>query len=198
MYTTETSITLLEGLRHRDDNAAWSRFDNRYRSMLVAVARRFGLDLHDAEDAAQRTLLAFVETYRAGKYDRDRGRLKNWLIGIARHKIEDVHKERARRPVAAGWKSASVDCVALLRDPASVTAIWDKEWRAGILRACFERAQTQFSARDVEIFRRLTVREQGIPDVADAMNMEPNAVYVVKHRILKFMREIQAEVTESW
>src|SRR5205823_5538374 len=50
---TRTSTALLEALKDRSDHAVWWEFDGRYRPLLMAVGRRLGLDVADAEDAAQ-------------------------------------------------------------------------------------------------------------------------------------------------
>ena len=48
---TVTSITLLEGLKDPRNEAAWRRFMDRYRPILIGFARRLGLSPSDAEDA---------------------------------------------------------------------------------------------------------------------------------------------------
>ena len=95
MISTITSLTLLEGLRTNEDAAAWRRFDERYRPLLIDVSLRLGLGRHDADDAAQRTILSFIKAYQKGQYDPDRGRLRSWLLGIAKNEIAEIHAERA-------------------------------------------------------------------------------------------------------
>lgn len=75
MLTTNTA--LLEGLRETGNDAIWKVFCTRYRPVVIAVARRLGLNADEAEDATQEALLAFATAYRQGKYDRDKGRLRS-------------------------------------------------------------------------------------------------------------------------
>ena len=74
----------------------------------------------DAADVAQETLTDFLRDYRAGKYDRRRGRLRSWISGIARHRVLDTLRQRARNQATRG-ESAFDE----LPDDARLTAIWD-------------------------------------------------------------------------
>jgi len=74
MCTTVTSVTLLEKMRGGNEEA-WQRFCARYEPVILSLARRAGLQEDDARDVAQETLVAFIEAFRRGKYDRDRGQL---------------------------------------------------------------------------------------------------------------------------
>jgi RNA polymerase sigma-70 factor, ECF subfamily len=94
---TVTTSTLLRGLLASRDDRAWCEVDERYRPIVLRLAERCGLDADDAADVAQETLTQFFEDYRAGKYDRQRGRLRAWLTGIARHRIADARRRRGAR-----------------------------------------------------------------------------------------------------
>ena len=73
---TRTNTVLLLGLAEPDNQAAWSEFDARYRPVLVAFARRLGMQEAEAQDVAQDTLLRAVQDFRQGKFDAARGRLR--------------------------------------------------------------------------------------------------------------------------
>ncbi len=118
---TRTTTALLEALLDPDDDEVWHDFDRRYRPILVAFARRLGLPAEDAADAAQDTLTRFVGSYRDGKYDRDRGRLRSWIIGIARHCIYDIHQRRATDP------KRGLSAISELPDESALSAMWDEE-----------------------------------------------------------------------
>jgi len=185
---------LLARLEDPTDQVAWERFDARYRGMLIGFARRLGLDLADAEEAAQRTLIAFCKAYREGKYDRDKGRFRHWLRGMARNEIARLYKEKARQPLPVSQRSSLEAVLQLVRDPEPLTAIWEEQWQAHIVRECLRRAAGHFSARDVEVFKRLMIEEQSVERITQAMDVSQHVVYHAKHRILAFMCSIQAEL----
>ena len=78
-----TTSLVLERLKEFDNHSAWNLFSGWFREPVVAFARRMGLKGADADDAAQETLLAFARAYREGRYDSSKGRLSEWLFGIA-------------------------------------------------------------------------------------------------------------------
>ncbi len=194
MDSGNTSLTLLRGLGDPNNSAAWERFDAIYRPMLVKFGLHLGLDPTDAEEAAQRTTVAFCRAFQEGKYDQNKGRFRNWLLGIARHEISDLRAERARQPMTPAQRSSINDALALLSDSESLSSIWEREWRDHILSLCLQRAKRSFTQRDIRVFEMLTGERMSADQVAQQMGMKPAAVYQVKHRILKFMGEVKAEL----
>ena len=194
MSSSQTSLTLLEKLGNLGDEVAWQRFDDDYRPMVKRFARRMGLEEHDADDAAQRTLLAFQRRFADGGYDREKGRLKNWLLGMARYEIADLCAERARQPIPASQRSSIEAALNMLRDPESISACWEQEWQNHVVRECFARIKTRFNSRDAKIFEMLTMDEQDPGDVAKAIGVSPQVVRQVKYKILRYMRGVRNEL----
>ncbi len=77
------------------DKAAYGQLVQRYRRLVVSVAYHHGLDLAEAEDAAQET---FVKAWLAlPRYREAIGSLRAWLCRIAINTARDAH--RRERPV---------------------------------------------------------------------------------------------------
>ena len=197
MENSATSLTLLDSLRDPSDEGAWRRFDSRYRPLVVEFARRLGTPDAEAEEAAQRTMAGAWQACQRGQYERGRGRVKNWLLGVARHKIADLFAERARQPLSPSQRSSVEAVLACVRDPESVSSAWERQWAEHVLRRCFRRVRSAFTPRDVGIFERLTVAQKSAEDVAAAMDVPIKTVYNVKHRVLTYMRQVYLELDET-
>jgi RNA polymerase sigma-70 factor (ECF subfamily) len=77
------------------DKTAYGQIVQRYRRLVVSVAYHQGLDLAEAEDAAQET---FVKAWLAlPRFRESAGSLRGWLCRIAINAARDVH--RRERPV---------------------------------------------------------------------------------------------------
>lgn len=192
---TRTTTVLLEGLHDAGNESVWQEFDTRYRPIVEAFARRLGLRDADAADVAQETMVQFLGEYQDGKYDRERGRLRSWLMGIARFKIAGVYRKRASKREARG-DSAMMN----LEDDARLTLIWDDERRAVVLRAAMEelRTTTKASDRTVRAFEMLIMHQVPVATVAEEMNMSAQEVYLAKSRMAKRLREIVERLEQAF
>lgn len=191
---TRTTTALLDDLADQDA-AAWSAIDARYRPVLIAFAMRMGLEATDAADAAQEALARFAQAYRSGRYDRGRGRLGSWLLGIARNCIRDVHAAGARRRAPRG-QSALVD----IEDEREIEDVWTAERDQHLLTEAMNalRGRSDFDERTIRTFEMLTVHGLSPANVAREMNVSMNDVYLAKHRCLKRLRAIVARMTEAF
>lgn len=187
---TATTTTLLDGLRDESASTVWDEFDRRYRTIVYGFARRLGLEDQDAADVAQETLMRFVRDYRAGRYDRGQGRLRAWLIGIAKYRVADVRRDRARYRVARGESA-----IAHVPDDSEAETIWDVEQRRFVFdQALAElRATTRLSEQTLEAFERVVLRQEPVSAVAAALGVSAQDIYDAKSRIVEKLKGVLAK-----
>jgi RNA polymerase sigma-70 factor (ECF subfamily) len=191
----ETTSTILSRLRANDE-PAWSSFVQRFRRPVVRFCQRSGLSDHDAEDAAQETLIAFATSYRDGKYSRERGRLSSWLFGIAYHQVLRARQQQARIAKASGQVVTS-EFWAELPDEAAAAENWDLQWEQALLKECIDRVQSEFEPTTVSAFQ-LTVQHQQAPAIAaKELGVPVKTIYNAKHRVLKRIRELREQLEET-
>ncbi|NOX58937.1 MAG: sigma-70 family RNA polymerase sigma factor, partial [Planctomycetes bacterium] len=196
---TITNTILLDGLKDPGNESVWRQFVERYRPTIVAAARRFGLNEADAQDAAQQAVVAFCTAYQEGKYDREKGRLRHWLFGIARNQMRNLYKKSARRKeMQIANDSGETDFFARLNDGNEFEQIWEEEWRDSVLRQCLEEVSKEFDAKSIEAFKLFAWKGQPAQDVADGLGMTSNAVFIAKHRIMKRIRELMPKMEDIW
>ncbi len=184
---TTTTTALLEGLYDVEDGVVWQVFDDRYRPIIVGVCRRLGLSDSEADDTAQETLIQFLRDYREGRYSRDRGRLRSWIVGIARHRVIDYQRARGRRKEKLGHSSAME-----VPDETAVEQLWDQEFERSILRQSVEelRRSTRTSEKSIRAFEMVIFDRMAPERVAEDLDMKPHDVYVAKSRVTTKLREI--------
>ena len=197
MYdATRTTTELLNGLHESDNERAWQRFDERYRPLVIAFSRKLGLSEPDANDVAQETMIRFLSEYRAGKYQRGQGRLRSWLIGIAKYRIADIRSKGAVDRRVARGDSAFID----LSNDQTLTGVWEEQRQSLVLEEAVARLRTgtRASAKTVEAFELLVVR--GLPPaaVAEKLDMQVQDVYVAKSRCARKLREIVEEIEQAY
>ncbi len=182
-----TTSALLAGLFDSENREVWQEFDLRYRPMICAFARRLGLSEADAEDVAQETMGRFVREYRAGRYDRQRGRLRSWIIAIVKFRVADLQRKRNARCERRG-ESALV----LLSAGDELTALWEAERKRTILEQAISelRGQSKITEKTLRAFEQYVVQERPVDEVARALGLTPHDVYKAKHRVTDRLREI--------
>ncbi|MCB9865883.1 MAG: sigma-70 family RNA polymerase sigma factor [Phycisphaerales bacterium] len=188
---TITSLTLLAKLRDTQDDGAWRRFDQRYRPMILAFARKMCVRDADAHDIAQEVIAAFISAYRDGTYDHDKGSLRGWLFRVTHHRIIDARRAgNGPPPRDGGWPNLES------RDTAE--QIWEAQWREFVIQACIKEVRRHVELHTFEAFRLYVLEEVPAEDVAARLGIERSAVYVAKSRVLHRMRKLLRTMEEIW
>ncbi len=195
--TTVTTITLLEGLKDAQNDAAWRRFTRQYRPMVVKFAAKLGLNDTEAEDAAQETMAAFVRGYCSGAYDRSKGRLRTWLLGIAFHKIKNARRAAGRETVLTD-RSDATGFLASLEASNEIEKFWEEEWQRAVVDDCLEEVARTVDSKTYDAFNRYVLQGQPAQDVAKQLGVTRNAVYISKNRVISKVRELRQQIEEHW
>lgn len=195
MDLDRTTTALLNGLFDPRNAAAWEAFDRRYRPILIGFVRNCGVKEADAAEVAQETIVRFVEEYRAGKYDRGRGRLGAWLVTIARYRVLDMRRRAGVTKVERG-ESAIVD----LDDDRSVGAAYEAERRHALLREALEelRTKSRTDPKTVKAFEMLVYHSLTPQVVAEQLGMSTHDVYLAKSRVAAKLREIVVRLEQEY
>jgi RNA polymerase sigma factor (sigma-70 family) len=176
---------------------AWQRFEERFRPMVFAFARKLGLNETDAQDAAQETMVAFLEAYRGGRYDRTKGRLRSWLFGIAHRRVIDALRNRARE-VRVSDKTELTAFLENIEDTDPAEAVWEREWRRAVLHACVAEVARDVYPETLAAFDLYVLQQWPVERVAEQLGITTNAVYIAKNRVMTRIREIRSRIEEAF
>ena len=198
MISTSTSTFFLDCLQGGQSEQVWSEFCARYEPVLTAVARGAGLQEEDARDVVQESLLAFLEALRAGKYDRDRGRLRSWLKGMVSNKTRDALRRLARREVQVVDSGDATAFLDRFPDERVLSDIFEQEWERGVLTECLRQVRDEVDPQTFQAFELYAMADQAVDDVARQLNISRNAVYLSKSRVLSRLRELQQAIAPIW
>lgn len=190
-----TTTAMLEGLHDSGNERVWTEFDERYRPILIGFARSLGLRDADAADLAQDAITRFVIEYREGKYDRERGRLRSWLIGIVRYRVLEMRRKQGVRREAHGVTRAQE-----LPSDRQLTALWQKEHEAEIYRRAVQRLKesSKTDEHTRRAFELLMERQMAPKLVAEELGMSIEDVYRAKSRVAQRLRAIIDELEKIY
>lgn len=194
MFSQRTTTALLNGLLDPTNDQAWAELDARCRPIMLGVARRIGLNDAEAEDAVQATMVAFLESYRSGQYQRERGRLSAFLITILRSRAIDARRRAVRRQEP----SAPAESVERFTQE-DVSRLWMNERQDQLLRqALHELRQGGADERMLAAFELFGVRGVAIGAVTQHLGMTREEVYNAKYRITRRLQPIVARLDQTY
>lgn len=190
---------MIDELRERGNAEAWGRFDARYRPILIGFARHLGLSPDDAGELAQRTMAEFSEAFLDGRYERGKGRLSSYLIGVARNTASTMRRARGTGQRIGGDTMAE-EIPAQLPDGPHLTRLWEREREQAILNEAMSilRTSTKTEPNTLRAFELFAVRGMPAEAVASECGLSVEAVYVVKNRLTKRLREIVRDLTSAY
>jgi RNA polymerase sigma-70 factor (ECF subfamily) len=193
IHVTRTTTQLLDALHDSANEPVWLQIDARYRPVVTAMARRLGLTDSDSDEVAQQTLAEFVKAYGEGRYDRSKGRLSSWILGIAHHSIIRVLKRSKR-------ENATTTSLGEVVDEPALRSIWADERDRAILSQALEvlRGESGVDDRTLLAFELTSLRGVPAPEAAEQCGMSVDQVYVAKSRIVKRLKALVEQLTEAF
>jgi RNA polymerase sigma-70 factor, ECF subfamily len=192
LIATRTTTRLLDALHDRSNELAWSHVDARFRPVIAGLARRLGLRESDADEVAQQTLAEFVRAYREGRYDRTKGRLSSWILGIAHH--------TSLKALRANTRAGSDSQIENVPDELSLRSIWTDERDRCILERALGLLRDESAVDDRTLHAFELVGLRGVPaaQAAQQCGMSVDQVYVAKNRVTKRLRTLVEQLTMAF
>jgi RNA polymerase sigma-70 factor (ECF subfamily) len=194
MRDVSTHLSLLARLRDGADAEAWREFDDRYRELLFAFARRRGLQPADAEDVAQDVLAAAHRAMPTFAYDPARGSFRGWLKTAA---VRAVIKLRRGGRDALAHPTEELDPGGGAAVDSAAEEAWTAEWRRYHLRLATAKARREFRPETMRVFEAVALDRRPAADVAAAYGLSLDAVYQAKSRVTARIREFVREQVEE-
>ncbi len=182
MHTTP--LTLLERVRHRSDEAAWSSFVALYTPLLLCWARRSGLQEQDAADVVQEVFVILVRKLPEFQYDPQqtfRGWLRTVLLNCCRSRF-------GKRSEVVGGEQLPTEPTL----PDDSELFTEGEYHTWLVARAVEILQAEFESTTWKACWEFLVNGRPAADVAADLGISVNAVYLAKARVLtRLRRELQ-------
>lgn len=185
-----TRSTLLAAVRCGDD-IAWDEFYAMYKPLIWLRGGDLRLNQTEKEELVQLVMLSFFKSSRTFRYDKSRGRFRDYLKRVIHNRACDLMRKRQDNTVSAEM------CDDLLsRIPAEAEDRWDREWRELVLKQAFEELKTRCNPTTLQSYDLFVRQQLPAREVAEMLGIKPNAVYQHKARVEAMLREIVMELDE--
>jgi RNA polymerase sigma factor (sigma-70 family) len=188
-------------------NHSWSRLYERFGGVILAYARKRGLDDDSAKDVLQEVMVALMrgQQEQAAGYDPKKGTYQQWLWGVIRNRVRSEFRKRVKlEPVdpqsgCEGDDGGGVGNLPAVSEPAPVCEEMDDEgWEQAILEAALKRVHGSAPAEKFAIFTALLQEDSSPEELAKHYGITRNNVDAIKHRYKnKVIEEAQA-IRAEW
>ncbi len=183
-----TCAVLLERLRRGTDADAWTLFALRYREPLLEFAEARGCPHVDVEGAVQETLRIVADALPRGDYHPEKGRFRDWLLGILRNRLRtavrtEANRSRRERTYVREWERP-------LETPETDAALWRRLLVRQAVRLLLK--EPSVAGRTRAVFVDYVLRGRPAAEVAEAYGLAPNAVYQIRARLITRLRKLVA------
>jgi len=187
MPDSTTHVSLLDRLRDRPDAQAWEEFVARYRDLMLRVALRRGLAIHDAEDVVQSSLARLARALPNFVYRPEVGQFRGYLRTIVQNEIRRAAARRGRSgvPIDDG-------VLELMPVEPELAAAWEEEWEHHLLRLAYQCVRAEMSDKAVAVFEALLAGETPA-QVAERTGTNLESVYKTKQRVQARLQRSIAE-----
>ncbi|EDM27472.1 probable RNA polymerase sigma-H factor [Lentisphaera araneosa HTCC2155] len=186
MFTTRR--TLLQKL-NMGSQVAWDDFDQTYRKLILLRGRDRGLSNDELDDLVQIVLINIFKSNSIFKYDGSKGRFRDYLKTIIDRRSFDLI--RKRKNALESLNELGDKGIVLSSDDHEVAEKhWEEEWQKHLLEQAIEYISAEVQPQSITIFRMLAQDHMAPEQVAEELDINVDAVYVVKHRMMKRIKPV--------
>ena len=175
-----TSVTLLDRFRDPEDAEAWDRFVQLYSPLILAWIRRVGVVDSDAPDLLQEVFLTLAAKLPVFEYDPSRS-FGAWL--------RTVTVNKCRNFAARHRQLDSLPSEQLPGDEDGAELFELQEYRSYVAQRALLLMKNEFQTTTWQACWETVVSERPAAEVADALGITVNAVYLARGRVLRRLRE---------
>ncbi len=194
----KTRPTLLLRLRESGDRQSWDEFVEIYTPMLYRFFIGRGLQDADAADLGQEVMRSVARAIADFDYDPEKGSFRSWLYQIARNKLNDFFKKRARQPQGSGRTTVMQVVENTATTERSLEDHFELEHRLRLFEWASEQIKENFAPHNWTAFERLALKQEDAETVAGDLGLTLGSVYVAKSRITAKLRELIESIDGEW
>lgn len=190
----ETRLSLIGRLHDKSDEDAWTEFAQTYEPLILAVARKRGLQHADAVEVAQDVLNRVARSIDKWEPDPSKGTFRAWLYRVTRNLTID-HLRRNRR-----WHTAKeLDAIDEIPNPTDEESLeFRLEYERQLFKSTAAEVRSSFQEENWQAFWLTSVEGHSIDQVAEQLGITKGKVYVARSRVMnRIAKVIQQKLQET-
>lgn len=190
---SDTRASLIDRLRDQEDRDAWDEVLAIYGPLVFRMALRQGLQRADAEDVVQQVFTAIFQSVEKWLEQSERGRFRNWLIGIGRNVALNTLNRKPKGGIGIGGMEGHDMLERLKAEENELASEFDIEYQREVYRWAAQRVQADVDPKTWEAFRMTHVEGVSIGDAAKRLGVGVGHVYVARSRVMKRLQNLVSQ-----
>jgi RNA polymerase sigma-70 factor (ECF subfamily) len=183
-------------VRSPANREAWDEFVLQYRPVIYRLASQRGLQDADAQDLAQRVLMAVAAAIGSWEKSSKSVRFRHWLRRVARNAIINA-LSREPRDRAAGGTSAQELLLEQPADDPEVHAQIEVEYRRELYLRAAVIVRGDVEPDSWRAFELTVIENRAIDEVARELDKAVGSVYAARSRIMRRLRQTVQELEQG-
>lgn len=189
MHSTQTSLLRILQQPYVDHPEDWNGFANLYVPLFFEFCRRLGVPEAERADVVQDMLIRVLKGISSFQHNEE-GSFRAWLFRLLKNAWIDRLRRNPRTATVLDEPCSS----SASSDPLEIIA--EQEYRQYVIRRVHAKVLAEFSASNQQVFQRLVVEGQPANKVANELGLSVNAVYLIRSRMLRRIREDLSELID--
>ncbi len=188
----ETRYSLIERALNLDDDQAWARLVEEYKTFVYYLLNTLNVSLSDQDDVAQQIILHLVRDLKA--YDKNKGKFRNWFSSLIRNTVLMHYRKLSR--IKRREEAFSREMEFLIEPERLTEDFIQQEWEQYLTDKAIANVRTKFRGKAIEVFE-MALKGDSIQQIMHATDLAETSVYKLKQRVKRaVMLEIRALVRE--
>lgn len=189
----DTRASLIVRLCDQQDRDAWDEVLAIYGPLVFRMALRQGLQRADAEDVVQQVFTAIFQSVEKWLEQSERGRFRNWLIGIGRNVALNTLNRKPKGGIGVGATEGHDRLDRLKAAEDELASEFDIEYQREVYRWAAQRVQADVDPKTWDAFRMTHVDGVSISDTAKRLGIGVGQVYVARSRVMKRLQNLVSQ-----
>ena len=178
-----TNPSLLERVRNGDE-ISWNEFYHRYSPVIRCVGACRHLDEAACDDLVQMVMLKFFGAAKHYTYREGEAKFRTYFAAVIRSQAAELIRGEAHQ------KNLRPDTAPETTEP--FDEVFMNEWRKAVLADAKSELRQRVNERTYQAFELYALQGRPVEQVAPALGMSANRIYVAKKRCTDILRGIVA------
>ena len=185
MKRSLTTDSKLLGQLAAEDEQAWSEFHSKYRKMICSIGKKRGISPDETEDLIQEVMLICCRRIKEFTYDREKGHFRSYLTAIIHNVSWQLQRKRKNLPPVDTEYDDSID------------KLFMEQYEKFLINALMKKLKERVNSQTFSTFEMLYIQQLPVEEVCKITRKSPGAVYLIKMRCLRILRQCIAEIPEA-